>query len=120
MRLANQAQDGIATSADAQLTSHIRSGLAPDFESELTEGLLEPFGALSVRATKLWKSFHEDLLRTGTLFAKETTHMHNETDWMQSAREDHVAPVSIDFGCAKRRSHMRGKELLGMSYGGLG
>jgi len=35
-----------------------------------------------MRTTELWESFNEDLLSTGALFAKETTHMHNETDWL--------------------------------------
>jgi len=80
--LANQTQDRIATPADAELTSHIRSCLASYFESQLTKGFLEPFGALSVRMAKLWKSFNEDLLSTGTLFTEKTTDMHDETDWM--------------------------------------
>jgi len=78
--LANQTQDGITTSADAEHTSHIRSCLTPYFESKLTEGLLQPFGALSIRMAELWKSFSEDLLSTGALFTEKTAHKHDETD----------------------------------------
>jgi hypothetical protein len=79
--LTKQAQDGIATSADTKLTSHIRSCLPSYPESKLTEGFLQLFGALSVRTTERGKSLDEDLLSTGVLFTKETTDMHDETDW---------------------------------------
>ena len=41
----NQTQDGIATSADAELASGVGSGLTSDSESKLTEGFLQPVGA---------------------------------------------------------------------------
>jgi hypothetical protein len=83
--LANQTQDGITTPADAQLTSHIRSCLPSYPEPKLTEGFLQLVGALSVRATERGKPLDEDLLSTGVLFTKETTHMHDETDWTLTA-----------------------------------
>jgi hypothetical protein len=76
----NQTQDGIATSADAELASGVGSCLAADSESKLTEGFLQPCGALSVRTTELWESFSENLLRTGALFTEKTTDMQDETD----------------------------------------
>jgi len=79
--LANQAQDRIATSADAQLASNIGSCLTPYRESKLAERFLQPVGALSVRTAEFWESFHEDLLSTRALFTEETTHMHDEADW---------------------------------------
>src|SRR6266496_442209 len=80
-RLANQAQDRIATPADTELTSNIRSCLAPYCESKLTEGLLQPFRALRMRTAEIWKSFNENLLSTGALFTAKTTEMHDEMDW---------------------------------------
>ena len=76
----NQTQDGIATPADAELASGVGSCLAADSESKLTEGCLQPCGALSVRTTELWESFSENLLSTGALFTEKTTYMQDETD----------------------------------------
>src|SRR6266536_1418735 len=76
----NQTQDGIATSAEALFASSVGPGLTSDSESELTEGFLQPVGALSVRTTELWESFSENLLRTGALFTEKTTDMQDETD----------------------------------------
>jgi hypothetical protein len=76
----NQTQDGIATSAAAELASGVGSGLASDSESKLTEGFLQSVGALGVRTTELWESFSENLLRTRALLTEKTTDMHDETD----------------------------------------
>ena len=35
-------------------------------------------------------------------------------------KEDHGACVYSDFGCEKKRPHMRGKQLLGLWYAGSG
>jgi len=78
--LANQAQDRIATSADAKLTSHVCSSLTPYHESKLAERCLQLCGALSVRTAEVWEAFHEDLLSTRALVTEETTHMQNEAD----------------------------------------
>jgi len=61
------------------LTS-VSSGLAADSEAKLTEGFLQPIGALRVRTTELWESFSENLLRTRAFFTEKTTDMHDETN----------------------------------------
>jgi len=81
MRLANQTQDGIATPADAEVTPDVCSCLPSYPQSKLTESFLQLFGALSMRMAKRGKSLGEDFLSAGTLFTKETTDMHDETDW---------------------------------------
>jgi len=81
LRLANQAQDGIATPTDAKLTCRVCSCLASSSKPKPTEGFLQLFGALSVRMTERGESLDEDLLSTGALFTKETTDMHDKTDW---------------------------------------
>src|SRR5712692_4355968 len=57
-----------------------RSCLASYYESQLTQGFLQPFGALRMRVAEIWESFHEDFLSTGALFTAKTTEMHDETD----------------------------------------
>ena len=82
MPLVNQAQDGIATPAEAELTSHIRSCLPSSCESKLTERFLQSFRALRMRTAEFWESFHEDFLSASALFTEKTTDMHDETDGM--------------------------------------
>jgi hypothetical protein len=79
--LANQAQDGIATSADAQFTPNVCSCLPSYPQPKLTEGFLQLFCALSVGTAERGESLGEDFLSTGALFTEETADMHDETDW---------------------------------------
>jgi len=76
----NQTQDRISTPAEAELASQICASLASFFEAKLAKRFLQPFGALSVRTAEIGKSFHENLLGTGTPFTEKTTHMQNEKD----------------------------------------
>jgi hypothetical protein len=77
----NQTQDGIATSADAHLTSHIGTSLTSSSEPKLTKRFLQSYGTLGMRTTKLWQPFDKDLLGTGALLTEETTYLHEKADW---------------------------------------
>jgi len=76
----NQTQDRITTSFDAVLASHVSAFLASHRESKLAKRFLQPFGALRVRTAEIGKSFHKNLLSTGTAFTEKTAHMHDEKD----------------------------------------
>ena len=76
----NQTQDGITTAADAELACYLCSCLSSHDQSKLTEGFLQPDGALGMRIAQLWKPFRKNLLRTGPFSTEETAHVNDEMD----------------------------------------
>jgi len=86
-KAADQTQDGIATPAETLFLSSVSACLASDSESKLTEGFLQPVGALRVRTTELWESLSENLLSTGALFTEKTTDIKDETDGTPTGRQ---------------------------------
>jgi hypothetical protein len=60
--------------------TRVSAGLTSSSQSKPTERLLQPLGALGMRAAKLWKPLRENLLRTGARCAEKATHVQNELD----------------------------------------
>jgi hypothetical protein len=85
--LAKQAQDRIATAADAQVAAKICPCLTSADASQLAQRFLQPLGALSVRVTEIRKPFDKNLLHTGALFTEETTYMHDEANGTPNGRK---------------------------------
>jgi hypothetical protein len=77
---ANQPQDSIATSAEAEFAGSACSYLASASSSYLTKSFLQPFGALSVRTAEFGESLSENFLSTRTLITEKATDMHDETE----------------------------------------
>jgi hypothetical protein len=61
--------------------------VTPYREAKLTERFLQLFRTLRMRTAERWKPLGENLLYAGALFAKETTDLHDETDWTPTGRK---------------------------------